>query len=200
MAKKTKGPDEANEVAEGRPGDQSAPADVASEAESDLERDLTAARAEAQDAADRALRTLAEFDNYRRRTEREREEVVTRVRADLLRELLEVADNFDRALEHAGDGVPASFLDGMKLVARGLHDLLDRKGVARIDAMGKPFDPEQHEALTTMEKEGALPDTVIQVVQSGYRVGDRVLRPAKVIVASRPRTRPDEPLEPAEDA
>lgn len=165
-----------------------------------LERELSEARAEAQAAGDRALRTLAEFDNYRRRTEREREEVISRARADVLRELLEVADNFDRALEHAGDGVPPAFLEGMKLVARGLHDLLDRKGVARIDALGKPFDPEEHEALTTMAHESAEPDTVIQVVQSGYRLGDRVLRPAKVIVSARPYVRSEEPVEPAEDA
>ena len=174
----------------------------------ELERGLQEARGEAQAAADRALRTLAEFDNYRRRTEREREEAIGRGRADVLRELLEVCDNFDRALEHAGEGVPASFLEGMKLVARGLHDLLDRKGVARIEAEGRPFDPEQHEALTVMPRAGAAPDTVIQVVQAGYRLGDRVLRPAKVIVAgpmpgaaapAEARSEADA-VEPAEDA
>ncbi|MFN8178693.1 MAG: nucleotide exchange factor GrpE [bacterium] len=171
----------------------------------ELERELDASRAEAQAAADRALRTLAEFDNYRRRTDRERDEVIGRGRADVLRELLEVCDNFDRALDHAGDGVSPSFLEGMKLVARGLHDLLDRKGVARIEAEGQPFDPEQHEALTMMPKDGAEPDTVIQVVQAGYRLGDRVLRPAKVIVAAPMPARVEAPsdadaVEPAEDA
>jgi molecular chaperone GrpE len=148
--------------------------------------DLEAARADVASASDRALRSLAEFDNYRRRTERERDEASIRGRADVLRELLEVADNFDRALDHANAGVPPAFLEGMRLVARGLHDLLDRKGVERIDAAGKPFDPELHEALTMMPSGTAEPDTVLQVVQAGYRLGDRVLRPAKVIVAAPP--------------
>jgi len=162
---------------------------------SELERDLAAARADVASASDRALRSLAEFDNYRRRTERERDEASIRGRADVLRELLEVADNFDRALDHANSGVPPAFLEGMRLVARGLHDLLDRKGVERIDAEGKPFDPELHEALTMMPSDAAEPDTVLQVVQAGYRLGDRVLRPAKVIVAA-----PLGATKPAEDA
>lgn len=163
---------------------------------SELERDLAAARADVAAASDRALRSLAEFDNYRRRTDRERDEATTRGRADVLRELLEVADNFDRALDHGKSGVPPAFFEGMKLVARGLHDLLDRKGVERIDAEGKPFDPELHEALTMMPSDDAEPHTVLQVVQAGYRLGDRVLRPAKVIVAAPPQ----HATKPAEDA
>lgn len=143
----------------------------------ELEAQLTA-------ESDRALRTLAEFDNYRRRSVREREEAALRGSADVLRELLDVADNFDRALEHAGDDVPRSFLEGLDLVARGLHDLLDRKGVARMDAAGKPFDPELHDALTRAPAEGVAPNTVLQVVQPGYLLNDRMLRPAKVIVAA----------------
>ena len=192
----------------GQPGETEAAGPSLSPLEArvrELERELDASRAEAQAAADRALRTLAEFDNYPRRTDREREEAIGRGRADVLRELLEVCDNFDRALAHAGDGVAPSFLEGMKLVARGLHDLLDRKGVARIEADGQRFDPEQHEALTVMPKEGAEPDTVIQVVQAGYRLGDRVLRPAKVIVAAPWPARAAtssaaDAVEPAEDA
>lgn len=143
--------------------------------------ELEAAVAEAND---RALRTLAEFDNYRRRSVREREDAGSRGAADVLRELLDVADNFDRALEHAGDDVPKPFLEGMDLVARGLHELLDRKGVARMDAEGRPFDPELHDALTRAPVEGVAPNTVLQVVQPGYLLNDRVLRPAKVIVAA----------------
>lgn len=161
----------------------------------ELERELDAARAEAAAAADRALRTLAEFDNFRRRTERERDESARRGRADVLRELLEVCDNFDRALEHADDGVPEAFLEGMRLVARGLHDLLDRKGVARIDADGQPFDPECHEALGAIPTDGHEPNTVIQVVQAGYMLEERVLRPAKVLVAAAMPS----PAEPARD-
>ncbi len=161
----------------------------------ELEHELEAARAEAAAANDRALRTLAEFDNYRRRAERDREEPVRRGRAAVLRDLLDVADNFDRALSRDVDGVPAPFLDGIRLVARGLHDVLDRQGVARIDAEGQPFDPELHEALTTLPSAELEPNTVVQVVQAGYRFEDRVLRPAKVIVSAAvpaaPPTTPD---------
>ncbi len=173
-------------------GDAAGGAEAVEAARAALEQELAAARAEIAAASDRALRTLAEFDNYRRRTERDREESQRRGRADVLRELLDVADNFDRALAHAGDGVPPSFLEGMQLVARGLHDLLDRKGVARIEAEGKPFDPEVHEALGALPTDGAEPNTVIQVIQPGYLLEDRVLRPAKVLVAAAPAPAPAE--------
>lgn len=149
-----------------------------------LEARVAELEAEVSEAADRALRTLAEFDNFRRRSHREREDAASRGMADVLRELLDVADNFDRALEHAGNDVPEAFLEGMNLVARGLHDLLDRKGVSRMEADGKPFDPEYHEALTRQPVAGAVANTIVRVVQPGYVLNDRVLRPAKVIVAA----------------
>ncbi len=147
-----------------------------------LEAELERIRGEADAAADRALRTLAEFDNYRKRSERERREAIDVGAAGVLRELLDVADNFDRALEHAGDDVPASFLDGMKLIARGLHDLLDRRGVKRIPAVGFPFDPNVHEAIAAEDAPNAEPGAVLREVQPGYMAGTRVLRPAKVVV------------------
>jgi molecular chaperone GrpE len=164
---------------DGEAAAESAAGDAADMRIAGLEADLA-------EANDRALRTLAEFDNYRRRSMRERDEAASRGSADVLRELLDVADNFDRALEHAGADVPAPFLEGMAMVARGLHDLLDRKGVARMDAEGKPFDPQLHDALTRAPTEGVAPNTVLQVVQPGYLLRDRVLRPAKVIVSSPP--------------
>jgi molecular chaperone GrpE len=168
----------------------------------DVEAELEAARAEAVAASDRALRTLAEFDNYRRRSERDREEFVRRGRADVLRQLLDVADNFDRALSQPADGVPPAFLEGMRLVARGLHDVLEGRGVVRIDAEGRPFDPELHEALAAVPAAGLAPNTVVQVVQAGYRFEDRVLRPATVIVSASADagTEPAPAAEPAEGA
>jgi molecular chaperone GrpE len=150
----------------------------------ELEDELARVREEATQAADRALRTLAEFDNYRRRSEREREAATARGASEVLTGLLDVADNFDRALEHADGDIPESFLEGMQLVARGLHDLLGRHGVVRIEAVGVPFDPEVHEALTSQPSADAPPNTVLQEIQPGYKMGDRVLRPAKVIVAA----------------
>ncbi|MBZ0269545.1 nucleotide exchange factor GrpE [bacterium] len=163
-----------------------AEADAGAATGSPADERIAGLEAELADVNDRMLRTLAEFDNFRRRSMREREDAGSRGSADVVRELLDVADNFDRALEHAGDDVPKSFLEGMDMVARGLHDLLDRKGVARMDAEGKPFDPELHDALTRAPAENVAPNTVLQVVQPGYLLHDRVLRPAKVIVAAPP--------------
>ncbi|GJM44567.1 MAG: hypothetical protein DHS20C21_14090 [Gemmatimonadota bacterium] len=176
-------------------GDGAAPDDAPVPEETEVERlqrELAEAQAEVAEAADRTLRTLAEFDNFRRRSFRERQGAEEQGKADVLRELLDVADNFDRALEHAGDKVPASFLEGMNLVARGLHDLLDRQSVVRIDAEGQPFDPVYHEALTSQPVEGVEPNTIVQVVQPGYAMNERVLRPAKVIVAAAPMPEPAE--------
>ena len=150
-----------------------------------LEEEIERIRKESDEAKDRALRTLAEFDNYRKRNERERREATEMGAAAVLRELLDVADNFDRALEHAGEDeeIPQAFLEGMKLIARGFHDLLDRRGVKRIDTAGKTFDPHFHEALASEPSSDVEPNQVLREVQPGYVLGDRVLRPAKVVVA-----------------
>jgi len=185
---------EAEEAAEAPDGEEGAdapedggehePADAPEETpEPTLEERLDAAEREAAEQAGKALRTLAEFDNYRRRMQRDLAQAGERGAVEVLRELLDVADNFDRALEHAGDDVPEAFLEGMRLVARGLHDLLDRRGVEKIEAVGTPFDPEFHEALTSLPSDEADPNTVLQEIQPGWRIGERVLRPAKVVVA-----------------
>ncbi len=170
------------------PTDAAAPADATPPT---LEERLDAAELEATEQAGKALRTLAEFDNYRRRILRDLSQAEDRGAAEVLGELLGVVDNFDRALEHAGDDAPDSFLEGMRLVARGLHDLLDRRGVARIEAIGTPFDPEFHEALTSLPSDEAEPNTVLQEVQTGWRFGDRVLRPTKVVVSRAAETGKD---------
>jgi molecular chaperone GrpE len=174
-------PDETSDTAEAPVED--APVDEAPSAEPTLEERLERAEREAAEQADRVLRTLAEFDNYRRRVQRDLDGASDRGAAEVLGELLEVVDNFDRALEHAGDDVPETFVEGMRLVARGLHEILERRGVARIEAVGEPFDPELHEALTAIPSEEAEPNTVLQEVQTGWRLGDRVLRAAKVVVS-----------------
>lgn len=164
-----------------------------------LEKELAEARNEGAEAADRALRTLAEFDNFRRRTRKENEEATGTGAARVLGEVLQLADDLQRALDHAGDDVPADFLQGIQLVARGVGDLLDRHGVERIAAVGAPFDPRVHEAISIIPAaDGQAPNTVAHEVQPGYAQGDRVLRPAKVVV-----TRAEEPAatdEPSEDA
>jgi molecular chaperone GrpE len=134
---------------------------------------------------DRALRLQAEIENFRKRQQRLAEERVLADRERLLRAFLGVADDLERAL-HA-DGADADDLrQGVDLTYRSLMRLLDQEGAEPIEAAGQPFNPAWHEAVGTVPHvhAGAAPDTVVKVVEAGYRLGDRLLRPARVIVAA----------------
>ena len=134
---------------------------------------------------DRALRLQAEMENFRKRQQRLTEERIAADRERLLRAFLRVADDLERALN--ADGTDAESLrQGVDLTYRSLMQLLNQEGVEPIQAEGKPFDPAWHEAVGTVSHEdaGAEPDTVVEVMQPGYRLGDRLLRPARVIVAT----------------
>jgi molecular chaperone GrpE len=130
-----------------------------------------------------ALRRLkAEFDNYRKRTAREHEAMSARATEALLRELLPILDDLERALEAAEQHEEAKLEDGVRLVHRELEEAVRRHGLEEIETNGA-FDPHVHEALLTQPGEEAEPGSVLQVLQKGYRLGDRVLRPARVVVA-----------------
>ena len=134
---------------------------------------------------DRALRLQAEIANFRKRQQRLAEARILADRERLLRAFLRVADDLERAL-HA-DGADADDLrQGVDLTYRSLMRLLDQEGAEPIEAAGQPFDPAWHEAVGTVPhmRAGAAPDTVVKVVEAGYRLGDRLLRPARVIVAA----------------
>ena len=134
---------------------------------------------------DRALRLQAEMENFRKRQQRLAEERIAADRERLLRAFLQVADDLERALN--ADGADAEDLRrGVDLTYRSLMQLLDQEGVKPIQAKGGAFDPAWHEAVGTISHQDAdaEPDTVVEVVQSGYRLGDRLLRPARVIVAT----------------
>jgi len=134
---------------------------------------------------DRALRLEAEMDNFRKRQQRLAEERIVADRERLLRAFLAVADDLSRAL--SADGADAESLrQGVDMTYQGLMRLLDQEGVEPIQAEGRPFDPTLHEAVGTVDHEevGAEPETVVEVVQPGYRLGERLLRPARVIVAT----------------
>ncbi|NNE44566.1 MAG: nucleotide exchange factor GrpE [Gemmatimonadetes bacterium] len=152
----------------------------------ELEAELEKSRAETAEAADRALRTLAEFDNFRKRTARERQDAQGAGAAAVLLDLLATADDFERALANVPDDAPEAFVEGVRMVARGVDEMLERHGVTRLVTEGEAFDPEIHEALSSVPTEDAEPNTVMQEIQAGYRRGDRILRPAKVIVAKAP--------------
>ena len=158
---------------------------IASRAE--LKR-LQTALAEAQDTA---ARRQADFDNYRKRIERERGESHNRIVADTARKLLPVLDNLTRALD-AERTLEAEeskefrhFLHGVELIAKQLNDVLESMGVQPIASVGERFDPHVHEAVVTEPSDEYEPDTVSEEITRGYRIGDRLLRPAMVKVAAR---------------
>jgi molecular chaperone GrpE len=129
---------------------------------------------------DRWLRARADLENYRKRSDREVERRVGDARDRLLLDWLEVVDDVDRALKYGSVADAA-----LRPVQDQMHAVLARHGVERIEAGGAPFDPELHEAVGVLQTDEVAPNTVVDVVRAGYRVGDRVLRPARVIVSKR---------------
>jgi molecular chaperone GrpE len=128
------------------------------------------------------LRLAADFDNYRKRTAREHVALTQRANERLLNELLPVLDDLERALEAATEHEEAKLEEGVRLVHRSLLGLVERYGLTEIDTEGA-FDPHVHEALLAQPGEGVDEGSVLQVLQKGYRLGDKVIRPARVIVA-----------------
>ena len=151
-------------------------------AEESLEQRLAAAEARAEEHLNDLKRVAAEFENFRKRAARERDELYRLANERLVKELLPVLDDLGRALEAAEQHEEAKLEDGVRLVHRQLAQLLEKEGLAEIETEGK-FDPHVHEALLSQPSE-AEEGTVIEVLQKGYRLGDRVLRPARVVVAA----------------
>lgn len=149
-----------------------------------LRADVEAARREAADHLERARRALADFDNFRRRAQADASAAGARAKEALLGDLLPVLDSFDRALAAGGDA--DALRDGMRLVHRQLVSALDAQGVERIECVGKPFDPAMHEAVMRAPSAEHAEGTVLEEFEGGYRVGGRVLRPARVKVAAPP--------------
>ena len=153
--------------------------------------ELKRIEAENAELKDKLQRRQADFENYRKRVERERTETYNRVVADIAGKLLPVMDNLKRALETEAS-VEASesdefrhFLSGVDLISKQLNGVLEALGVKPISAVGEPFDPHIHEAVVTEATDDYEPDTVMQEIVSGYRLGDKLIRPALVKVATR---------------
>jgi len=143
---------------------------------------------ERDDLRDRLLRTAAEFDNYRKRTERERREISEHVAADVIRDLLPVLDDLERALVapvETGPGIEraSALRDGVDLIRRQLQDVLKRRGVEALEVVGQIFDPQWHEALAQEPANGRRDGEITAEIRRGYRIGQRLLRPALVKVA-----------------
>src|SRR4029077_1189070 len=142
------------------------------------------ARAEVGRIRDQLLRTAADYDNFRKRTRRELEDAQKRGREELLRDLLPVFDNLERAVVHAGQASDAKAVaDGVGMVLKQFVDTLGRIGIKRVPTVGSAFDPTQHEAIQQLETDEHPPGTVVAEVQPGYAMGDKLVRAAMVVVA-----------------
>jgi molecular chaperone GrpE len=138
-------------------------------------------RAENQQLKDRYIRTLADFDNLRKRTEREKADFFRYAISGVLKEVLPVLDNFDRALDHASEG--DEFTKGVSMIYKQLYEVLQKHGLRAIDENNVPFDPNIHEAVVREEDDSVPSHTVVGLLQKGYFLHDRLLRPALVKVA-----------------
>jgi len=182
----TVGPGNAESEGENAPAPD--PAELArklAQCEAQLEESFARARdgqAKLKDEHERLLRTAAEFENYKRRAVKEKDDARKFAAEALLKDFLPVADNLERALDHLGQHDPAAVAEGVKLVQKMLESALAKHGVVSFSAVGQPFDPSQHEALMQTESDAA-PNTVIQEMARGYRLHDRLVRPAAVVVA-----------------
>lgn len=148
---------------------------------------LADAKAEAAKLREQLLRTAADFDNYRKRARRDVADAEVSAREELLKEILPVFDNLERAAQHAENATDVQGLaDGIKMVMRIFVDTLAKLDIHKIESVGKPFDPAVHEAIQHMASTEHPPGTVAAEVQPGYRMGERLMRPAMVVVAKAP--------------
>ena len=138
---------------------------------------------ERDDLYDRLLRKTAEFDNFRKRVERDRKEMIDWAAADVIGELLTIVDDFDRALAAEAPPEAQGYKAGLELISRQLAELLKKRGVSTIEALGMDFDPHLHQAVAYEEAPGAREGEVTGVLAKGYKMGERLLRPALVKVA-----------------
>ena len=151
--------------------------------------EIEALKAENQELKDRSLRLMAEMENLRRRTERDKAEFSKYAISEFARDILNVGDNLRRAIQAvpqdavAADQVLRSLVEGVEVTEKELVKALEKYQVKRFDPTGEPFNPHLHDAMTRIETPNVPPDTVVQVIHAGYMIGERVLRPAAVIVA-----------------
>ncbi len=190
----------------GRGGEETSPSEEAeagtegtgeekasSEAEvADLKGKLEAAVAEKAGLQDRVVRLMADFDNFRKRVKREKSDLIQFGNEALLRDFLPIVDNIERILTYSfQEGNWKSFQEGIELVLAEIHKTFSKYGVEPIEALGKPFDPNLHEAMQRCETDEAAPNTVVEVLQKGYLYRGRLLRPALVVVAVQPESAPE---------
>jgi len=138
---------------------------------------------EKKDLYDRLLRKQAELENFRKRTQKEKEDLRQYAAEDLIRSLLSTLDGFERALQHRDEGVPAAYYQGLELIYRELREVLGRAGLTPIDTAGQLFDPYLHQAVETVNAPGHREHEIVEELQRGYKLKNKLLRPAIVKVA-----------------
>ena len=163
--------------------------ETADKSDADLASDLEALLTENADMRDKLLRTMADMENLRRRTEREKEDTARYAISNFARDVLTIGDNLHRVVEHvpadaaAQDPALKNFLEGVELTERELLKMLEKHGVAKLEPLGQRFDPNQQQAMYEVPTTDVPEGTVVEVMQAGYTIGDRVLRPALVAVS-----------------
>jgi molecular chaperone GrpE len=180
---------------EGRPEPSQAKEGAGNEQAGKPGTPLEEAQAEIAKIRDQLLRTAADYDNFRKRTRRELDDAQKRGKEDLLRELLPVFDNLERAAVHAGQATDAKAVaDGVSMVLKQFQDTLGKVGIKRIPAVGSAFDPSLHEAIQQVETNDHPAGTIVAEVQPGYAMGDRLVRASMVVVAKpRPKGEAEKP-------
>ena len=165
--------------------DESSPSEIEK-----LRQDLAAKELEAKKNYDLYLRQVADLENFKKRVAREKEEAIRYGNEALVKDLLPILDNVERAVEHAelgGNGKP--LLTGIEMVLKGFLEVLEKHGVTQISAKGEPFNPQKHEAFAQVESTDHEPNTVVEELHKGYFMADRLLRPSLVSVAKLPETK-----------
>ena len=165
-------------------------AEPAEEPEENMPEEKTAEEApkeetpKEEDPNDKYVRLYAEFQNYRKRTDKEKSDIYAFANEKFALGLLDVIDNFERAMEHTEDSSDPKLAEGMQLILKQLQGVLEKNNVEEIEALGKPFDPNYHNAvMTEAAEEGTEPNTVTKVLQKGYMLNKKVIRPSMVAVS-----------------
>jgi molecular chaperone GrpE len=165
---------------------QDGKAPTAEEVQPSAEEALAESRAEAQKNWDLYLRERAELESYRKRMQREKEDLARFANENLLREMLPILDNLERAVAHAEQEQEGGLLEGVQMTLEQFRKTLERLGVVPVAAIGQPFSPDFHEAMGQLESSDQAPNTIVQEMQKGYTLNDRLLRPALVMIAKAP--------------
>lgn len=154
-----------------------------------LREQLRTKEEEAKNNYERFIRQTAEIENFKKRAIRDKEDTVRFANEALVKDLLPVVDNLERAIAHAkGGGNGESLVEGVEMILKGLFDALGKHGVSQISAVGQPFNPQLHEAMAQVESDSGKPNTVLEEHQKGYLLRERLLRPALVTVVKGPRS------------